>query len=158
MKFQQQQKEMTMKPWEREIQELERFFIKTLEAENQKANTSMSVNNSSMNMSAIQPDGTYDASLDQGKVVQETNKQTLYLIQHLKERNKKEVLARYFNYNFDEASFKTYINQNVQKFYDQSRITQALQQNPDEQSKHKPQSIIYYQQYLEQQAQRQVYK
>ena len=97
-----------MKPWEREIQELERFFIKTLESENQKANTSMSVNNS-MDMSKIQADGTFDTSLDQSRV-QETNKQTLYLIQHLKERNKKEVLARYFNYSFDEASYKTYIN------------------------------------------------
>lgn len=40
MRFQQQQKEMTMKPWEREIKELERFFCKTQESENQKANNS----------------------------------------------------------------------------------------------------------------------
>ena len=142
-----------MKPWEREIQELERFFMKTLEAENQKANTSMS---SSINLS-IGVDGATNASMDLSRV-QETNQQTLYLIQHLKERNKKEVLAQYFNYNFDEAQLKTYINQQIQKFYDQARVTQAIQQSPDEQSKHKPQTIVMYQQYLEQQAQRQVYK
>jgi hypothetical protein len=51
---------------------------------------------------------------------------TLALIQYHKERNKKEVLAQYFNYGFVEESFKTYINQQVQKFYEQSRITQAL--------------------------------
>lgn len=64
-----------MKPWEREIQELERFFMKTLEAENQKANTSMS---SSINLS-IGVDGATNASMDLSRV-QETNQQTLYLI------------------------------------------------------------------------------
>lgn len=39
MKIQQQQKEMTMKPWERDIQELERYFAKTMEAENMKLNS-----------------------------------------------------------------------------------------------------------------------
>ena len=29
---------MTMKPWERDIQELERYFVKTQEAENIKFN------------------------------------------------------------------------------------------------------------------------
>ena len=30
---------MTMKPWERDIQELERYFAKTMEAENMKLNS-----------------------------------------------------------------------------------------------------------------------
>ena len=39
MKIQEQQKEMSMKPWERDIQELERTFIKTQEQENMKQNS-----------------------------------------------------------------------------------------------------------------------
>ena len=67
------------------------------------------------------------------------------------------MLAQYFNYGFDETTYKTYINQQVQKFYEQARITQALKERDDgDTAKH--QSVVMYQQYLEQQAQRQVYK
>lgn len=98
-----------MKPWEREIKELERFFCKTQESENQKANS---------------------RAFDE-KQVAEASATTLHMIQHLKERNKKELLCQYFNYGFDEATFKTYINQQVHKFYEQSRITQALKERDD---------------------------
>ena len=83
-----------MKPWEREIKELERFFSKTQESENQKANS-------------MRQDGK-QASTD-------ASTSTISMIQHLKERNKKELLAQYFNYGFDETTYKTYINQQVHK-------------------------------------------
>jgi hypothetical protein len=68
MRFQQQQKEMTMKPWEREIKELERFFSKTLESENQKANLR-----------------TFSGR--ENKAAEE-NVQKTHMIQNLKERSK----------------------------------------------------------------------
>lgn len=68
MRFQQQQKEMTMKPWEREIKELERFFSKTLESENQKANLR-----------------TFSGRENKAA---EANVQTTHMIQNLKERSK----------------------------------------------------------------------
>lgn len=40
-------------------------------------------------------------------------------------------MAQYFDYGFVEETFKTYINQQVQQFYDQSRITQALNAQQD---------------------------
>ena len=82
-----------MKPWERDIQELERYFVKTQEAENIKFNRQVKteVDNNNQSLSS----------------------KTLALIQHLKERNKKEVMAQYFNYSFSEETYKTYINQQV---------------------------------------------
>ena len=80
-----------MKPWERDIQELERYFVKTQEAENIKFN------------SQVKPEADN----------QSLSNKTLALIQHLKERNKKEVMAQYFNYSFNEETYKTYINQQV---------------------------------------------
>ena len=62
---------------------------------------------------------------------QSTISSTLALIQYHKERNKKEAMAQYFDYGFVEETFKTYINQQVQQFYDQSRITQALNAQQD---------------------------
>ena len=82
---------MIMKPWERDIQELERYFVKTLEAENIKFNRQ------------VKPEADN----------QSLSNKTLALIQHLKERNKKEVMAQYFNYSFNEETYKTYINQQV---------------------------------------------
>ena len=82
---------MIMKPWERDIQELERYFVKTQEAENIKFN------------SQVKPEADN----------QSLSNKTLALIQHLKERNKKEVMAQYFNYSFNEETYKTYINQQV---------------------------------------------
>ena len=43
---------------------------------------------------------------------------TLALINCLKQRNIKEVMFQYFNYNFNEETFKVYINQQYQKFCD----------------------------------------
>ena len=80
-----------MKPWERDIQELERYFVKTQEAENIKFNRQ------------VKPEADN----------QSLSNKTLALIQHLKERNKKEVMAQYFNYSFNEEAYKTYINQQV---------------------------------------------
>ena len=80
-----------MKPWERDIQELERYFVKTQEAENIKFNRQ------------VKPEADN----------QSLSNKTLALIQHLKERNKKEVMAQYFNYSFNEETYKTYINQQV---------------------------------------------
>ncbi len=80
-----------MKPWERDIQELERYFVKTQEAENIKFNRQ------------VKPEAEN----------QSLSNKTLALIQHLKERNKKEVMAQYFNYSFNEETYKTYINQQV---------------------------------------------
>ena len=80
-----------MKPWERDIQELERYFVKTQEAENIKFNRQ------------VKPEADN----------QSLSTKTLALIQHLKERNKKEVMAQYFNYSFNEETYKTYINQQV---------------------------------------------
>lgn len=39
MKIQQEQKEMTMKPWDRDIQELERYFQKSQEEQNIQMNS-----------------------------------------------------------------------------------------------------------------------
>ena len=80
-----------MKPWERDIQELESYFVKTQEAENIKFNRQ------------VKPEADN----------QSLSNKTLALIQHLKERNKKEVMAQYFNYSFNEETYKTYINQQV---------------------------------------------
>ena len=57
-----------MKPWEREIKELERFFSKTLESENQKANLR-----------------TFSGR--ENKAAEE-NVQKTHMIQNLKERSK----------------------------------------------------------------------
>lgn len=62
-----------MKPWERDIQELERYFVKTQEAENIKFNRQVKIEVDNNNQSL--------------------SSKTLALIQHLKERNKKEVMA-----------------------------------------------------------------
>jgi len=35
------------------------------------------------------------------------------VIQKMKERRKKEIMAQYFNYGFNEEGFKKYINQQV---------------------------------------------
>ncbi len=43
---------------------------------------------------------------------------TLALINCLKQRNIKEVMFQYFNYNFNEETFKIYIDQQYQKFTD----------------------------------------
>ena len=79
---------MSMKPWDREIKQMERGFSKTIETENQK-----------INLNQVE-----------SQKAQEANSKTLNFISFLKEKNKQEVLAQYFNYGFDESSFKTYIN------------------------------------------------
>jgi hypothetical protein len=78
MKLQDQQKEMTMKPWDRDINELERQFVRTQEQENMKLNAQMPQDQS-----------------------------TMVLIQQLKENYRKEIMTQYFNYGFNEESFKT---------------------------------------------------
>jgi hypothetical protein len=60
----------------------------------------------------------------------------MVLIQQLKANYSKEIMTQYFNYGYNEESFKSSLNQMI---YDQSR-------NPEQ-----PQ-IFMYEQYLEQQA------
>ena len=36
-------------------------------------------------------------------------------LQDIKEKHKKDIMAQYFNYGFDEGSLKQYIGQQVQK-------------------------------------------
>lgn len=82
-----------MKPWERDIQELERYFAKTQEAENMKLNSAATA------QSAYQQDPTKQGlassqfSQDPAQLQQSTISSTLALIQYHKERNKKEALA-----------------------------------------------------------------
>lgn len=75
-----------MKPWERDIQEMERYFVKHQEDENMKANT-----------------GLYNR-------MNQLNSNTLVLINQLKEKHTKDIMSQYFNYGFNEETFKTYIN------------------------------------------------
>ena len=37
------------------------------------------------------------------------------------DKQKADILAQYFNYGFTEETFKTYINQHVQKLYQHSK-------------------------------------
>ena len=59
----------------------------------------------------------------------------------------KDIMSQYFNYGFQEESYKTYVNQQILKFYDQSRITQVLHETGMDQNhkgKQKEQNIIRF--------------
>lgn len=92
MKLRQQQKEANMKPWEREIENLEKYFLRSQEEHNILKNTKPQELNEQAN-----------------------EKQTLL---EQKQSQKRQIISQYFNYGFTEETFKTYAGQQLQKFYD----------------------------------------